>query len=129
MSIITEKALMAALKAGLPTDVDVTWGFLEQDSALTPPHLPVVCVTRVNAALLAGGGLQDMCDEDDNTSNTLLQIDAWDKAYEDARNLNELVNAIVDAQDGWSWQSEADNRDPNLKAWRISSSWIIIGDR
>ena len=129
MSILSEKALMAALKAGLPTDVDVAWGFLEQDSALTPPHLPVVCVTRVNAALLAGGGLQDMCDDDDDTSNTLLTVDSWDKVYEDARNLNELVHAIIEALDGWAWQSESDNRDPNFKAWRISSSWTFAGER
>lgn len=128
MSVTTEKALIAAIKAGLPL-VEVTWGFLEMESATAPPSMPIVCVTRVNAALLAGGGLKDMCDDDDDTATSNIQIDTWDKGYEDARDLNESVHTIVNALAGWSWQSEVDVRDPQLKAWRISSTWIIDGDR
>jgi len=128
MSIVTEKALMEAIRDGLP-GVKVRWGFLEFESSTQPPAFPVVCVTRLNAAVLAGGGLADMCDSDDETAETTIQIDSWEPGYEDARGLNEQVHTIVEGTIGWSWQSDVDQRDPNMKAWRIQSTWAINGER
>jgi len=128
MSIVTEKALMEAIRDGLP-GAKVRWGFLEFESATQPPSFPVVCVTRLNASLLAGGGLADMCDSDDDTAETLVQIDSWEPGYEDARDLNEQVHTIVEGVAGWSWQSDVDQRDPNMKAWRIQSTWTTNGER
>jgi len=128
MSIQTEQDLIAAVRDGLP-GVDVVWGFLEFESAEAPPSFPLVAVSRVNAALLGGTGLQDMCDEDDDTSTILLQIDSWQRGYEDSRNLNEDVHSIVASLEGWKWQSESDIRDPQIKAWRITSLWRSNGER
>jgi len=128
MSIATEKELIQAIKDVLP-GVSVVWGFLEFESANTPPSFPVVCITRVNAALTAGGGLLDMCDEDDDTALILIQADAWHKGYEAARNLNEQVHTIIADLEGWSWQSDTDLRDPQIKAWRIQSTWQSTSER
>lgn len=129
MSITNEKALIEALRDGLP-GVKVRWGFLEFESDQKPPAFPVVCVTRLNASLLQGGGLADMCDPGDEAADTTVQCDAWLPGYEDARALNEQVHAIVDGlSDGWAWQSDVDQRDPNMKAWRIQSTWVISGER
>jgi hypothetical protein len=128
MSIISEKELIAAIRDGLP-GVEVVWGFLEFESAQSPPSLPLVAVSRVNATVLAGGGLKDMCDEDDETADILVQADAWQKSYENARNLNEQVHVIIASIVGWSWQSDIDIHDSLLKAWRISSTWNSTGER
>lgn len=129
MSITTEKALIAAIRDGLP-GVKVRWGFLEFENDKQPPSYPVVCVTRLNASLIAGGGLADMCDPgDDSSSETNIQVDSWEPEYEDARNLNEQVHAIVESLIDWAWQSDVDQRDPNMKAWRIQSTWAANGER
>jgi hypothetical protein len=128
MSIASEKEVVQAIADGLP-GVSVVWGFLEFESAQSPPSFPLVTVTRVNATVLAGGGLKDMCDEDDETAEIILQVDSWQKGYEDTRDLNEQVHAIVISLIGWSWQSDVDIRDTQIKAWRISSMWHANGDR
>lgn len=129
MSIVTEKELIQAIKDTLP-GVNVVWGFAEFESAQFPPSFPLVAVTRVNAGLATGDTLLlDMCDVDDETAEILVQADSWQPGYEAARDLNEQVHAIIAALEGWSWQSDVDMRDPQIKAWRITSTWSGIGDR
>lgn len=133
MSIVTEKELIDAIAAGLP-GVTVIWGFLDLESASTPPSLPVVCVTRVSAAAETGTNvLADMCDSSDQFARIIVQVDTWEKEYEDARNLNEQVHTIVasilDPQQVWTWQADVDRRNVQLKAWCIESTWTSNGER
>jgi hypothetical protein len=128
MSIVLEKELIQAIKDALP-GVNVVWGFAEFESAKDPPSFPLVAVTRVNAGLTTRGGLLDMCDADDETADIILQADSWQPGYENARNLNEQVHAIIASLEGWSWQSDVDMRDPQIKAWRVTSTWLGMGDR
>lgn len=135
MSVANEQELIEAIRDGLPA-VNVTWGFAEFESATSPPSLPLVCVTRVSASVQTDGGpLADMCDTDEESARTIIQIDSWENGYEDARTLNEQVHTIVAALIApslapvWSWESDVDHLNPQLKAWNIQSTWTTDGER
>ena len=117
-----ERDLVAALMAAL-SPTPVWWGFAPLESVAEPPSLPLVVVQRLTFSTTA---YEDMC-EGPYVGDTILVIDAWTIRYEDGRALAAAVRSAADALGGWRLQSETDQYDPNVRAWRIQGQWLAAG--
>ena len=120
----TEREVYAALKAGLAATAEVRWGWIALQSAELPPIGALVTLQRT---LASATGYMDQCDDTAPLVDTTLAVHSWASEYEPARALNAQARALVLATGGWALQSEADEYDGTLHAWRISGEYLGAG--
>ena len=118
----SEVDLVEALKAALfPTPVH--WGWAPLESVAEPPALPLVVVQR---QLFTTVDYEDMC-EAPYVGDTTVVVDCWTLGYEQGRALATAVREATATLGEWRLQSETDQYEPNVRAWRIQGQWLRGG--
>ena len=123
MAATSERDVAQALLAGLAGVSAFNWGWAELESAMAPPSLPLVTLTRLQADVDA---VADMCTPTKLVGAITLESHAWSDGYEAARILQDAVRAII-IPTGWKLAGEQDSYDALFRAWRISAQWTNIG--